>query len=115
MPLGIRILQKYKMGKQIREEALIGKAEEFARLHQGKAGTPTMGGIFIILTVLIVTVFTIIIQYFGPWMEQYFGTSFRNSLWNRHETYIALFTLVSVGCIGLIDDYLNIRGIGRTK
>jgi hypothetical protein len=42
MPIGIRLLKKYKIGKQIRDEALIGKAEEFARLHGAKTGTPTM-------------------------------------------------------------------------
>lgn len=51
----------------------------------------------------------------GSWTESTFGWSFKYSLWNRNETYISLFTLISVGCIGLIDDYLNIRGIGRTK
>ena len=43
MPRGIALLKRLKMGKQIREEALIGKAEEFSRLHSAKAGTPTMG------------------------------------------------------------------------
>jgi hypothetical protein len=36
MPHGIEFLKKHKMGKQIREEALIGKAEEFSRLHSAK-------------------------------------------------------------------------------
>jgi hypothetical protein len=36
------MLKKYKLGKQIREEATIGKATEFAKLHQYKTGTPTM-------------------------------------------------------------------------
>lgn len=115
MPYGISLLVRYKMGKQIREEALIGKAEEFSRLHQGKTGTPTMGGAMIIISVLIITLLSILVQYMGPWMESILGFSFKYSLWNRNETYIVLFTLVSVGCIGFIDDYLNIRGIGRTK
>ncbi len=115
MPYGISLLVRYKMGKQIREEALIGKAEEFSRLHQGKTGTPTMGGAMIIISVLIITLLSIWVQYMGPWMESILGFSFKYSLWNRNETYIVLFTLVSVGCIGFIDDYLNIRGIGRTK
>lgn len=42
MPRGIALLKKYKIGKQIREEALMGKAEEFSRLHGTKMGTPTM-------------------------------------------------------------------------
>lgn len=115
MPTGIRLLRKYRMGKQIREEALMGKAEEFSRLHSHKTGTPTMGGIFVIISVIIVTLLSILIQNLGSWMDISLGFSFKYSLWNRNETYIALFTLVSVGCIGLIDDYLNVREIGRTK
>ena len=115
MPYGISLLVKYKMGQQIREEALMGKAEEFSRLHQGKSGTPTMGWAIILLSVILLVVLSIVIQYMGSWTESTFGWSFKYSLWNRNETYIALFTLISVGCIWLIDDYLNIRGIGRTK
>ena len=36
-------------------------------------------------------------------------------MWNRNETYLALFTLFTVGGIGIVDDYLNVREIGRTK
>ena len=74
-----------------------------------------MGGIFVIISVIIVTLLSILIQNLGSWMDISLGFSFKYSLWNRNETYIALFTLVSVGCIGLIDDYLNVREIGRTK
>jgi UDP-N-acetylmuramyl pentapeptide phosphotransferase/UDP-N-acetylglucosamine-1-phosphate transferase len=44
-----------------------------------------------------------------------FGWSISHTLWNRQETYIVMFTLLSVGAIGLVDDLLNIRGIGKTK
>lgn len=33
-----------------------------------------------------------------------------NSLWTREETYIILFAFFSMGSLGLIDDFLNIRG-----
>ncbi len=36
IPPYIRFLNRHKLGKQIREEALIGKALEFARLHKAK-------------------------------------------------------------------------------
>lgn len=42
IPPYIRFLHRYKLGKQIREEALMGKATEFAKLHKNKTGTPTM-------------------------------------------------------------------------
>ncbi|MEI7919670.1 MAG: hypothetical protein WCH65_05820 [bacterium] len=38
-----------------------------------------------------------------------------NSLFNRQETYILLFGFFSMGLIGLIDDYLNIKGHGAVK
>gem|GEM_PF-2264826 len=42
IPFYIRMLQHYKLGKQIREEATMGKATEFAKLHKNKIGTPTL-------------------------------------------------------------------------
>lgn len=115
MPLGIDLLKRYKMWKQIREEALMWKAAEFAKLHGSKMGTPTMGGIMILFAVVLMVAFSILIQYMSTVFGDIFGMSFKYSLWNRNETYIALFTLMSVGCIGLVDDYLNVREIGRTK
>lgn len=37
IPPYIRLLWKYRLGKSIREEALVGKATEFAKLHKNKA------------------------------------------------------------------------------
>ncbi|NRH21610.1 phospho-N-acetylmuramoyl-pentapeptide-transferase [Candidatus Gracilibacteria bacterium] len=115
MPWGIRLFIKLGLGKNIRSEGLIGAATEFAGLHAGKKGTPTMGGVIIIGIILLVVFLSVIAQYFGTGLSDIFGVSFRYSLWNRGETYIVIFTLVSVGLIGLVDDYLNIREIGRTK
>ncbi len=36
IPPFIELLWKYKLGKTIRQEALIGKATEFAKLHKKK-------------------------------------------------------------------------------
>jgi hypothetical protein len=43
IPFYIDLLIRYKIGKQIRENGLIGKAVEFMKLHEKKSGTPTMG------------------------------------------------------------------------
>jgi UDP-N-acetylmuramyl pentapeptide phosphotransferase/UDP-N-acetylglucosamine-1-phosphate transferase len=43
IPSYIKLLIHFKIGKQIRENALLGKAYEFMKLHQKKSGTPTMG------------------------------------------------------------------------
>ncbi len=111
IPWYIRFLYRHNLGKKIREEWLIGKAIEFARLHAGKIGTPTMGGGVILWVVFLIVVFSICVQYFAP----RFGLSINYSLLNRNETYLALFTLFTVWGIGFVDDYLNVREIGRTK
>jgi phospho-N-acetylmuramoyl-pentapeptide-transferase len=106
-PWFILQLQKLKMGKQIREVATDGKvAKLFHALHIGKAGTPTMGGILIWGTTLIVLGLSRILSYMGV---------IDHSLINRKETYLPIFTLVTMGLLGALDDYLNIKGIGKSK
>lgn len=39
----------------------------------------------------------------------------KNALFNRQETYVLLFGFFSMGLIGLVDDFLNIKGVGRVK
>lgn len=73
-----------------------------------------MGGFIIIFTTLIIVIFSAI----GHALEWQIGSldlHLSHSLWSRAETYLPIFTLVSVGLIGMADDYLNIREIGRTK
>ncbi len=115
MPFGIRIFTKLGLGKNIRNEWLIGNAKEFAELHAKKKWTPTMGWAILILIILFVVIISVIVQYYWSYLSEVFHISLKYSLWNRQETYIVIFTLISVGIIGLIDDYLNIREIGRTK
>lgn len=105
-PYFIELLKKFKLWKQIREEAMVWKATEFAKLHKVKTGTPTMWGAMILILVCIMVFGSIVLQQLG------FTT---NSLLNQKETYLPLFTLFTVGVLGWIDDFLNIRGIGRTK
>ena len=38
-----------------------------------------------------------------------------NSLWNAKESYIILFGFFSMGLIGLVDDFLNIKNYGKVK
>ncbi|MDP2643211.1 MAG: phospho-N-acetylmuramoyl-pentapeptide-transferase [Candidatus Peregrinibacteria bacterium] len=106
-PWFTRLLIKFKIGKQIRENAISGeKAELFNALHAKKSGTPTMGGLLIWGTVLVVIVISRIASGFGL---------FDRSLLNRKETWIPIFTMVTCGILGAIDDYLNIKGVGKTK
>ncbi|MCD5375430.1 phospho-N-acetylmuramoyl-pentapeptide-transferase [Candidatus Gracilibacteria bacterium] len=105
-PKYIQLLQYAKMGKQIRENATIGKAFEFFKLHSAKAGTPTMGGAIILGSVFFMVLLSIILQKYG---------FTNNSLLNQKETYLSLFTLAAVGLLGGVDDWMNIKGIGKTK
>jgi len=106
-PWFTRQLVKFKIGKQIRENALSGeKASLFAALHAKKRGTPTMGGLLIWGTIIIVVAISFLLQQLGI---------FEKSLLSRRETWIPLFTLVTCGILGAFDDYLNVKGIGRTK
>lgn len=103
----ICFLEKNRIGKQIRETATDGTAAKlFNALHIKKSGTPTMGGILIWGIVLLVILISHILAYFGV---------FEHSLWDRSETYLPVFTLITVALLGAIDDYFNIRGWGKSK
>lgn len=65
-----------------------------------------MGGILIWGSVLLVILFSRILSYFGI---------FEHSLLNRKETYLPIFALVTTAILGLIDDYFNIKGVGKQK
>src|SRR5215203_650114 len=77
----INYLQKKQIGEDVRDLGLAGE--------QSKKGTPTMGGIIIILAILIPTLL----------------------LANLGKVYVRLMILSTLwlGLIGFIDDYLKIR------
>jgi phospho-N-acetylmuramoyl-pentapeptide-transferase len=94
-PFWTNILYKYRISKQLREKAWDNtSAENFIRLHAAKANTPTMGGVLIWGTAAILTL------------------AFNLS---RSQTWLPVFTLVGAGILGMIDDYMNIRGISKVK
>lgn len=100
-PLYIQLLQKWKAGKQIRDESVTGdKASIFNKMHAHKKWTPTMGGGLILLIVLLLVLLSICVQY------MWYTT---NSLFARSETYILLFALFSMGSLWFVDDVLNIK------
>lgn len=115
IPSFIDVLIRYRIGKQIREEWLIGKAVEFSKLHMIKTGTPTMGGLIILFVVFLIVLGSFVAYKMGWKLDGILSIPLKFSLWNREETYLALGTLFTVGAIGCIDDYLNVREIGRTK
>lgn len=92
-PLLTHFLYKYRVVKRLRTKGMLTKAATpvFRKLHQNKAGIPTMGGLLIWVTVAVVTLLLNL---------------------SRAETYLPLFTIVAVGIIGAVDDVLNVKGVG---
>lgn len=86
----INLLKKYGFGKQIRVEEPEG--------HQLKTGTPTMGGILIVLPVLFITGILNIANLLGF-----------NSI--GQSTLILFFCLGSHAILGAVDDWQGIKGI----
>jgi len=80
-PWLIRRLREFQIGQHIREE---GPSH-----HQVKAGTPTMGGVLVVLATVIPTLF---------WAD------LRNPF-----IWIAILAMVGFGAIGFADDYIKIR------
>lgn len=105
-PILTYFLYKYKIGKQIRDGQ---ETPIFSRLHQKKAGTPTMGGILIWGTVLITIIFFHYLAKLIPW--PIFQTL---NFLSRSQTYLPLGVLVASALVGLFDDWLNIKRIGAS-
>lgn len=104
-PLLIRLLQEWKMGKVIRTK---GDAPIFAKLHEKKGGTPTMGGILIWGTVLVLA---IVFYHVTPFLPE--GSAWaRLNFLSRSETLLPLGALIASAIVGFVDDYFNVRGIG---
>jgi phospho-N-acetylmuramoyl-pentapeptide-transferase len=88
-PWMIRKLREMQIGQFIREEGPKG--------HQAKAGTPTMGGLLIVIAIVVSTVL---------WAD----------LTNPY-VLLALFSILSFGAIGFLDDYNKVvrkRSLGIT-
>ncbi|HVS66600.1 MAG TPA: phospho-N-acetylmuramoyl-pentapeptide-transferase [Thermoanaerobaculia bacterium] len=80
-PPMIRLLRRMSIGQEIREEG--------PESHRSKRGTPTMGGILILLSVMVPTLLWANLQNIYVWM--------------------AALTTLAFGWIGFADDYLKVR------
>jgi phospho-N-acetylmuramoyl-pentapeptide-transferase len=88
-PFMIRKLREWSFGQQIREEG--------PQSHRKKAGTPTMGGLLIVISIVVPTLL---------WAD------LRNPY-----IWLALLGIVAFGAIGFVDDYAKIskqRNLGLT-
>ncbi len=86
----ITLLKRWGIGKQIRIEG--------PDTHQIKTGTPTMGGILIVLPVLLITGF---LNVANLWGFNYVGQS----------TLLLFFCLAAHATLGGIDDWQGIKGL----
>jgi phospho-N-acetylmuramoyl-pentapeptide-transferase len=93
-PLYTRLAFRFQWWKQVRDTATTGeKAPIFYKLHAAKhqRNIPTMAGMIMITAIALITlVFNL----------------------SRNQTWLPLIALVSAGLVGLLDDYINIRGNG---
>jgi phospho-N-acetylmuramoyl-pentapeptide-transferase len=86
----IRILRHYRIGKRIRIDG--------PRSHMSKMGTPTMGGLMIVVPVVLITVALNVYNLLGP-------TIIGRSI------LIPLGAMLSYALIGAFDDIAGVRGI----
>ena len=96
-------LFKYRLGKQIRTEGV----PIFAKLHRKKEGTPTMGGILIWGTTLVLALLFWWLAKIAP--DTIFG---KLNFLSRGQTLLPLGALVASALVGLIDDLLGVFKIG---
>lgn len=86
----IALLKRWGIGKQIRVEE--------PGAHQLKTGTPTMGGVLIVIPVLLITG---VLNIANLWGMDYIGQS----------TLILFFCLGSHAILGAVDDWQGVKGI----
>ncbi len=86
----IALLKRWGIGKQIRVEE--------PGSHQVKAGTPTMGGVLIVIPVLLITG---VLNIANLWGMDYIGKS----------TLILFFCLASYAVLGAVDDWQGVKGL----
>ena len=92
-PVFIPFLRRLKFGQSIRDEG--------PQSHQKKTGTPTMGGIIILLSIVVTTLVMT-----GKFAEP------------TIKTYLLLFVTLGFGLLGFLDDFIKVvmkRNLGLTS
>jgi len=114
-PIVAHYLYKYKVGIKIKDKSVSGENLSFVnKLHAHKAGTPTMGGIIVWLTVILLALLMGV-------TTPFFSEVFRN-VWiarldfvSRSQTWLPFFFLLTTALLGLADDYMSVKKIGGNK
>lgn len=99
-PLLTNFLYKYQLGKKIRAA---DSAPIMSALHQAKAGTPTMGGLLVWVTTLVLSLLFFYLDLIGV---------IHFNFLSRAETVLPLGALVASAIVGLFDDWLDVKGKG---
>lgn len=92
-PIFIPFLRRLKFGQSIREEG--------PKSHQKKTGTPTMGGLVILVAITLAT-FVMTYKFSEPSLE----------------IYLLLFVTLGFGLLGFLDDFIKVvmkRNLGLTS
>lgn len=114
-PLWTHLLYKYKIGIKIKKNDVSGeKLTYVSKLHFGKAGTPTMGGVIVWVSILILVLLS---HYVFPYLATVFNIDFlaRLDFFSRAQVWLPLFALVTAGVLGFFDDLMSVRGWGSNK
>ncbi len=102
-PLWVKLLRKYRFGKQLRNG---NDTPVFRELHKNKEGMITGAGIIIWSTVLgLALIFDIGNHIFDGWWHYF-------SFVNRGETYLPIAAMLIAALLGLLDDWLGVLRIG---
>jgi phospho-N-acetylmuramoyl-pentapeptide-transferase len=110
-PLLAKFLYKYKIGIKIKEASVDGNdAPVYHELHKGKSGTPTMGGVLIWVTVLLLVILFHLIR---PFFEIKIIT--RLDFLSRSQTWLPIFALATTAIVGAFDDVFSVKGWGSNK
>jgi len=114
-PIVTHFLYKYKIGIKIKKNSVDGeKLTYVSELHKDKSGTPTMGGIIIWLSVLVLILFShYLFGYLAKWLDVNFIA--RLDFFSRAQTWLPLFVLVTGGILGIFDDWMSVKGCGKNK
>jgi phospho-N-acetylmuramoyl-pentapeptide-transferase len=102
----LRLLRRWNIGKQIRVE--------LPSAHQTKMGTPTMGGLMILVPVMIITVAMNLANFLsgfdaGKAILAFFSFEEGSPLIGK-SILLPLLVLTSFGILGAVDDLSEVRG-----
>jgi len=114
-PLWANFLYKKKIGIKIKTSGVQGeKLTYVSRLHKDKSGTPTMGGVIVWGSVLLLAFASHdLFTWIALWTDTHFFA--RLDFLSRKEVWLPLFALGAGGVLGILDDYMSVRGIGKNK